>query len=156
MVKVSIVVATQEHIDTMKGSLRESDERACWVTAHYTANEGLQSSFDISDLCWVALVDGVPVACCGVGRRTMLSLRGIPWLLATNDIRKAGLKIVRHSRFLIRQMLDKFDFLETWVDARNKVSITWLKWCNFKLEEAEPIGLDGQLFHRCWMEKGVI
>lgn len=155
MAKVNFISATQEHIDTMKGWLRESDEKACWATAHYTADEGLQDSFDKATLCWVALVDDVPVFCCGVSRLTMLSTLGVPWLLATDDICKVGFRIVRHSKDLIRCMFAGFDRLETWVDIRNKLSFTWLKWCGFNVEDAEPIGLDGKLFHRCWMEKGV-
>lgn len=155
MAKINFVNATQEHIDVMKGRLRGSDEEACWATAHLTADEGLQRSFDSSVLCWVALVDTIPVACCGISRRTMLSTRGTPWFLATEDLCKVGFKIVRHSRKYIRQMLDKFDLLETWVDARNKTSVVWLKWCGFTMEEAEPTGLDRRMFHRCWMEKGV-
>lgn len=146
------VKATQEHIDALKGRLRDSDKNTCWVLSHCTAEEGLQVSFDTSVLCWVALVYGVPVACCGVSRLTMLSARGVPWLLATDDICKVGLKIVRHSREYIKQMLTIFDRLETWVDARNKVSLAWLKWCKFNIGEAEAIGLDKKLFHKCWME----
>ena len=154
MEKIRFVKATQEHIDALKGRLRDSDTKACWATSRLTANEGLQYSFDISTLCWVALVDDVPVACCGVGRRTMLSTQGVPWLMATDDIRKVGLDIVRHSKEYLKRILDSFDALETWVDVRNKVSATWLKWCGFNMEEAEPIGLDKKLFHRCWIEKG--
>ena len=155
MVKVKFIKATQEHIDILKGRLRESDEISCWAKNHHTANEGLQYSFERSTLCWVALLDGTPVMCCGVGRMTMLSTVGIPWLFATDDICKLGFKIVRHSRNLAKHMLAEFDRLETWVDIRNKVSATWLKWCGFIVEDAKPVGLDKRLFHRCWMEKGV-
>ena len=155
MVGVKFIKATQEHIDALKGQLRDSDEETCWVTAHFTANEGLQYSFDRSALCWVALIDDAPVFCCGVGRMTMLSTVGVPWLFATDDICKLGFKIVRHSRDLVKRMLTGFDRLETWVDDYNKVSATWLKWCGFNIEEAEPVGLDRKLFRKCWMEKGV-
>lgn len=150
---IKVVEATQEHIDSMKGHLRESDEGTCQTTVRYTADEGLQYSFDRSELCWVVLVDGVLTVCWGAGKRALLSGVGVPWLLATDKIGRIGFRVVRHSREYVKQMLDKFNRLETWVDARNKLSMVWLRWCNFNMDKAEPLGIDHRLFHRFWMEK---
>lgn len=150
---IKVVKATQEYIDLMKDHLRGSDEETCWDVARYTANEGLQYSFDRSDLSWIALVDGDPILCWGVGKRALLSHVGVPWLLATDKIGGIGFRVVRHSKEYVKQMLDKYSLLETWVDARNKLSMVWLKWCNFNMDKAEPLGIDHRLFHRFWMER---
>lgn len=151
--KIEVVEATQDLIDAMKGRLRQEDKDECWAMAHIGVDEGLQYSFKKAALCWVALVDDVPIICWGVSTTTMLSDYGIPWLLGTDDIEKIGFRVLKHSRKYIKQMLDKFEYLQNWVDVRNTVSINWLKWCKFSFEKAEPFGPDNRMFHKFWMKK---
>ena len=114
MAEVRVEEATQEHVDAMIGRLRKADEEECWASAHITADEGLQRSFNNSRLCWTAFVDDVPTLCFGVGAVSLLSDVGRPWLLGTDDIAKIGLRVVRHSRRYIYDMLDRFSLLENW------------------------------------------
>lgn len=60
------VKATQEHIDALKGNIRESDCREVYAVNHMTINTALQISFDTSSLCWVIVNDDKPVCAFGV------------------------------------------------------------------------------------------
>lgn len=41
-----------------------------------------------------------------------------------------------------------FALLTNYVDARNAVSIRWLRWLGFEIEPAAPFGIHGLPFHR--------
>ena len=36
-------------------------------------------------------------------------------------------------RFKVKEMEDKFPILFNYIDSRNKLHLTWLKWCGFKI-----------------------
>jgi len=154
-VEIKIVDATQEYVDDLKGRLRKADIEECWAMAHMDADAGLQLSYDASVLSWIALVNDRPTLCWGVSGNSILrGPCGVPWLLGTDDIHKIGFRFVRGSRGIINSMLNMFERLETWVDTRNKLSMAWLRWCNFTGESAVPIGPENMLFHKFWIARG--
>lgn len=147
--KVEFVEATQEHIDGMKGNLREADKRSCYAAMRRTADECLQKAFDTASMCWVVLVDGIPTACWGVvENKTVLVSSGFVWLFATDGIGEISYRAARHSKRFVKKMLEKFGYLETWVDTRNKLSLGWLSWCGFKAGRERAVGSDNVLFRR--------
>ena len=119
---------------------------------------------------WAVEVDGRVEAICGVGpvqagascaaRDTSASVRvgpvteklGRPWLVGTDEVAKHPVMFYRMSRRIVDAMRARYSQLENWVDARNGLSIRWLKWAGFYVEEPEKMGAEGQLFHRFWME----
>ncbi len=51
-------------------------------------------------------------------------------------------------------MLDLFPHLQNYVDARNEISIRWLKWLGFRFDpKPVPYGIWGLPFLRFQMEK---
>lgn len=153
---VTCAPATQAHVDAMLGSLREDDERECWASVRMTADAALQHSYDSSQLKWTGLLGRHPVIMFGVGAPAVLSLIGSPWLLGTDHTRLLGSRILRDSKMYIEQMQSRYTVLANFVDARNLISIRWLKWCGFTIEEARPFGPDGLPFHPFWMKQEVV
>ena len=152
--KVKVVKATQDLIDQLKGNLREADERECWATSHTHADDAVQKGFERSLLCWAGLYEEKPFCCFGVAAASLLGNTGVPWLLGTEDVKKAAYEVKYKAKEYINIMLEHFDYLENWIDARNKVSIKWLKHCGFEMfETPAPYGVDGLLFHRFWKKK---
>ena len=99
---------------------------------------------------WAVEKDGRPEAVFGVGPVT--EELGRPWLVGTDEVAKHPVLFYRISRRIVDAMKARYEKLENWVDARNTLSIRWLKWAGFYIEEPEKMGAEGRLFHRFWWE----
>ena len=151
-----VVETKQEHIDYLienRKDIRNSDIKEVWAYAHLSIDVALQKSFELSTLCWTGMLKKEPILCFGVAPFYDGRNKGSPWLLGTNKMDLVTFFILEYSKKYLIKMLDYFNFLENYVDARNKKSITWLKWCGFVIEEAKPFGADGLPFHKFWLEK---
>ncbi len=71
----------------------------------------------------------------------------VPWAIFTSVIDQHPVPFLRASRRYIDSLTD---YLENWVDARNTLTIKWLAWLGFTIDEPVPVGLRGELFHRFW------
>lgn len=147
-----ILPATQAHVDALKGRLRKSDVEEIAASCGLSADLALQLSFQTSEASWAGLAFGRDVvAIFGVVRRGMFSTTGIPWMLGSDGLAPVWIEVGRRSKHYVLEMKARFDLLENHVDARQKVSIRWLKWCGFTLEPAKRWGVGGLPFHRFWM-----
>lgn len=107
-----------------------------------------------SDYTKVIWCGNRPVAAFGVGRATLCSPYGIPWLLGTRDVERLSIAILRSSRQYIKQMVNEYGRLENFVDERNTVAIRWLDICGFTFDgKAVPRGVEKKPFIHFWMEK---
>lgn len=75
----------------------------------------------------------------------------LPWAVFTNVIERYPITFLRESRHFVRSQ--KAD-LVNYVDARNIATVKWLQWLGFTIDESEPYGLKGELFHRFWLCAG--
>lgn len=151
--KPYVVPATEALVRQMFGKMRHADELEVLAVTGAPVENSLWNGFRFSEKCWVAIDDETPVACFGVKRGGLVSDTGVPWLLGTDGILNVQREFVRQSRSYVQQMMEGLRRLENWVDARNTVSIKWLRWCGFTVEALpRPYGLNGERFHRFWME----
>lgn len=149
-----IVRATQDHIDTIKGQLRKSDHNDCWIACHKNANEVLQIAFNKSEVCWAVTLDDIPVACFGAVSITIISDKGMQWLLGTNDIYKIKpMKFVKQTKKYVKKMLEHFQSLENYVYHKNKKSLKWNNRCGFSIEDAVPYGVEKDLFCKVHIQR---
>jgi hypothetical protein len=81
---------------------------------------------------------------------------GRPWMLATNRIeeREVARWLARHSRKLLQEVRQYFPLLENWVHSENKVSLRWVRWMGFSIDEQSFVGREGSKFIRIYMEQG--
>lgn len=149
------VPATQELINKMKGKIRESDKQEVWAASHRDIDDTLDLSFKASELCFVGLFDDIPMIAFGVVRPFLLSRKGIIWMLGTDCLEKklSKISLALRCRQYIEKMFQSFDELTNYVDIRNKISINWLEWMLFTLEEPVPYGPDNMLFKKFYMRK---
>lgn len=144
--------ATRDDIPIIAQWMRECDRLEVWQSHRQMPESALEQSFKHSSRVWTGLTkDGLPCCMFGVAAQSALSDTGSPWLLATDDVYKVWIELLRHSKYYVGQMSEGFSLLENWVAAHNTTSIRWLKWCGFELEEAAPFGPDQVLFHRFTM-----
>jgi hypothetical protein len=150
------------HVDDFKlgdfwnvaSHMRQSDRDECKAYCGATPLAGVLLSLMSSTCKWtIRDEDGKAIGLFGVGAKSALSDEGYPWLLATDELEDISLTFLRQSKKCIEMMLSRHSFLENYVDERNSVSVKWLEWCGFKLDEPKPYGLEGRPFRRFEMRK---
>ena len=70
---------------------------------------------------------------------------GVIWLVGTDTISKHPIAFYRISRLCFKNLCKGYSRLENFVDARNFLSLRWLKWLGFKIEPAQQI--NNGMFH---------
>lgn len=142
---------TVEHINALRGRLRESDKREILAASGYDPDAALMNSFRLSHFCWTAFHRGKVIAIFGVNGISIMSAIGSPWMLGSDELNRAGIEIVKVSRYYVGEMKKHFPQLINYIDARQLRSIRWLKWLGFKIEKPEPYGVSKLPFHKFWM-----
>jgi len=62
---------------------------------------------------------------------------GIPWMIASNELYRHTFTLLKHGRMVVRRFLERHPILCNLVDARNTVSINWLRWMGFTIRDSE-------------------
>lgn len=71
----------------------------------------------------------------------------LPWAVFTTLIDKHPLPFLRASRAWVRALKGP---LINFVDVRNTMTIHWLRWLGFTIDDPIPYGMAGEPFHRFW------
>ena len=130
--------------------LREADREEIRVSSEVSVEMAVAYSIVASTPGWAVELNGKPVVV--FGARDTGGGRGEPWLVATDVIEQYPVHFYRISRDYIRQLRERYSLLENWTDARNVLSVRWLRWAGFIIEKAEPWGVKGFGFHKFWWE----
>lgn len=130
-------------------NMRQSDRDEIWAANRMTPYEAISQGLRDSIYRYVVRVGDLPVALCGVAPlgNPLDSRFGVPWLLGTDDISKAPISFFRGSREVLKTWYPRFTHLINFVDARNVLSLKWLKWLGFKIHHAREYGVDQLHFH---------
>lgn len=153
MPKVSVIPATADHVAELLPHIRQADiaefESGWGMTPQQVLDYGLKYSTG----CWAGLANGEVVSIFGVTPASILTGYGTPWLVASDRLDKYSRAFIRHSRPLLRGILETYPRLENYVDSRNVAAKQWLHWMGFTLDEPVPVGPNSIPFHRFTMEK---
>ena len=145
----SIEFLTHEHIRVLAPKIREADRREVFASHHITDMEKcLVNSLEMSHEAWAWVIDGVPVAAFGVTAGCYLTRTGTPWLLASDEIYDHIYDFLKTSKIIVEYWSNNWDVLSNYVDARNIISIKWLKFLGFMIHPARPYGLEYLPFHK--------
>lgn len=153
MAKIKTVEATQDLIDRLKGHLRKADNDECMAGSGGSADEAMQTGFEVSKWCKVFMADETPVCVFGVAPLTMLSETGVPWMLGTDLVRRYPRAIVVLGKMYVKLMLKDYIRLENFVHIENNIAIKWLKNCGFEFDGAKPYGVKKELFHKFFISR---
>lgn len=108
-----------------------------------TPEQCIRYGIQLSTHCVTVFLDGEPAGVVGVidydGYR-------LPWAVFTTAIERHPLAFLRGAKAWMKKVEG---YLLNYVDARNTVTIRWLRWLGFTLDN-EPVahGINGELFHR--------
>jgi len=152
MTKYEIVPATKEHALQLAETMRREDVEEAWAGWHKTPLQALEASLEYTIHPWAALADGRVVCMYGAAQSSVLSFRGFPWLLGSEELPVHFRAFLRGNVKYVSSLKKEFDILENYVDARNTQAIRWLKWLGFELEPEAPYGPEKLDFHKFFMK----
>ena len=145
--RYEIVPATLEHAEDLAENMREPDVQELWAAAHEYPHPAIVASLAVSRHAKAGFANDSLVCMFGVGSEMICSTVGIPWLLATDELEHYAQPFLRRNRKAVGEMMNGYQMLRNYVDARNATSIRWLQWLGFEILPAEPYGVDGLPFH---------
>lgn len=144
-------------IEYIAGNLRLADQQ------ELIASRGQDGSFfqivaeavGVSTKAWAMVGEDLrPTAVFGVAPVSLLHRAGSPWLLGTDALFGHARTLVVWGRWYVARMREMYPGgLHNYVDARNVLSVNWLKRIGFTIHPPEPYGVEGQPFHLFTMTK---
>ena len=144
-----VVPAHSDHIYWLANKMRRADRDEVAAEGGRGPYAALRDSLASSAVAWTGLVNDEPVCMFGVSPIDILGGVGSPWLLGTDKIRKHSVTFLKLNRLYIPKMLDLFPHLVNYVDVRNALSIRWLRWLGFAVDDkAVPYGIRAMPFYR--------
>jgi hypothetical protein len=147
---VSVVDAQVSHLDVLSRRLRTSDVEEL---AGYglTPRQALEGGLHGSTRAWTALAGREPFCLFGV----VPPIDGEPpkpWLVGTDGLCRHWGAFLRFNRRMMPEMLALHGRLADVVEARNAVSLRWLRWLGFQVHSAVARDSDGEPVHLFEME----
>jgi hypothetical protein len=133
-------------------NMREHDKQEVNAATNMGIRNAVKTSVNLSSYSKTGLVNDELVCMWGVCPISLLSSSGSPWMLGTDLIEKKQRVFLRRSKPWLNDIRKDYKYLENFVDARNVLSVKWLKWLGFEMDEAEPYGIHGEPFHKFTME----
>jgi hypothetical protein len=150
-----VIPAAPEHIPAIAADMREADKREVWASHRHSPAQALESALARSELAWTCLVHARPAFMWGVARQgSLISFVGAPWLLGTPDILTVLTEFLRQSPAYVDRMQERFPRLENFVHAENRLSIRWLQWCGFSVDDVPEL-INGEDFFLFWRDAHV-
>jgi hypothetical protein len=152
MLRVTAIRSTAAHVKAIATNARETDRHELWTGWRHTPLHALTYGLEHSSHVWTGVANLQPFCMVGVVPTSLLLGEGNIWLIGTDAILDHQMAFLRRCRPLLDRMQAAYSRLSNYVAADNLAAVNWLRWLNFKFEEAKPMGPDGTLFHRFeWM-----
>jgi hypothetical protein len=145
--RYKIVPATVPHAIELAKHMREPDKEEIWAAAHETPENAILCSLGVSRDAKTGFANDRLICMFGVGSEMICSTTGIPWLLATDELERCARPFLRRGRKVVGEMMNGYQLLRNYVDARNTAAIRWLGWVGFEILPSEPFGVDRLPFH---------
>lgn len=145
---IEFVKPTEELLFAIADNMRDADRIEVMASHGHSPVEALLMGWSLSAFSTVAVYDGIPVVAFGLVITSVLTGAGTPWMLASKDVKKCRSELLKKTPSVIDSMLVICPKLSNHVHADNRQSVRWLKWLGFTIDDPEPIGINGELFHR--------
>lgn len=136
--------------------LREADRVEVYEATRRSPEDALTSSIKRSDRTATIRFDGSPMAIFGVGKPTILSDVGVPWMLGTDELPKHARELLPHGPRVVQNMMRGHEVLRNMVHDENRASIRWLKSMGFRMSEPAKVGWRGGMFRMFEIRKDEI
>lgn len=147
MLEVSILPTVDADLVELEKNIRDIDVKECHQVLNLPVSKALQLSRAISYEVLTGRVNGELVTIFGIANVNKLSTEAAPWLLATPLIEKYAFTFARRNKAVIETWKNRHAIMSNYVHVDNKVTIHWLSWLGFNIQEPIPYGSKGELYH---------
>ncbi len=141
------VRANEDHARALAPRMRAADAAEVWASAHLFPLGALLKSLELTPEPVAALVNGEVACMFGVAPLTATSRVGFPWLLTSDLVQEHRKVFLPATKRWVAHVMQDYDHLLNFVDARNIIAMRWLGWLGFEIMPAEPYGIEGLPFH---------
>jgi len=145
---VEVVRYSHEHTAPLIAGLREIDRRELYMLTRLQAADALAITLMGSVAAWCAHEDGRVICAFGINRRSTLSNVGVPWLVGTDLVETHARRFARQSRDYLDRFSRVFPQMENFCLEENRVTVRWLKWLGFDMDDPQPMGFSRAPFVR--------
>jgi hypothetical protein len=144
MSRVEIVPSRLTHVGPIATRMREIDRIEAAAMGR-SPKQALRLGIRCSYHCWTAMIEGRPEAMLGVTPISLLTGKGIPWLLGTDALFKEARALMTLGPPIIGAMLHVFPHLSNLVARENEKAIRLLRRWGFTVGE-ETVMIGGVVF----------
>lgn len=130
--------ATPEDVEFLSSRLREADINEVRASGGEDPLTALRRGLAHSQVCKVGLSpsSGNPGFIWGVVPMSLMT--GGVWAVGTDDLDKHKMTFLRRCSEPLQELQSLYPVLYNFVDARNSLHITWLKWMGFRIIKEHP------------------
>lgn len=125
-------------------NIRKADADEAMAFAGKTIEEGLAETPNMYDNSIVWEING-KVACIS-GTTFITDGVWIIWMLATDEFDKNRKAAKIRSKEVFTKLVEGKRYLFNYVQLEHKKALKWVKWMGCKVNEPEPVGINGELF----------
>lgn len=144
--EITIRACRAADVEHVAQHLREADRVELAAAQSLPPEVAVLECIDYPGWKVAVLVDGRPTIIYGVTASERPGT-GIPWLLATDDIHRITRQFIEGCTPEVERMQADFGFLINQVHCDNEISIRWLRWLGFYVDDENPVGPMGQFFN---------
>ena len=153
VVRPSNILVREPHIKDiaeLSVTMRDEDQKEIWHLGRKSPHEALWDAMVFCKYNRVVLLDGQVVCMFGVGGEE--GGVGVPWMLASPLLTKISKPFLLECRGFLEEMSQEYTRLYNVAWTKNDTHIKWLKWLGFTIQDAKPMGPDGELFHEFYKD----
>lgn len=147
--RVEILPATAEHAESIALRARPADVAELQASSRSTPLEAMLRGIASSTMSYTGFVDGVPVCLFGVAPFSIMTGKGIVWMIGSTELDRPRVQreLLRFSHIAVGYMREHYPtMLFNFVDQRNESALRWLRWLGFSFDEPIAYGDDGLPF----------
>lgn len=125
---LTVKPASLEEAIWLSSRLRPEDQREVEAATGNSPEAVLKEAFEIATECYtIRLNDEIrPVAIFGVSASYTYPMTAVPWLLATPDIMRGSIALLREAPKWLTAWAQTYGMLYNIVDSRNQFHLRWL------------------------------
>lgn len=138
----------QADVQYMIENIRQEDIVEMEALDGTDVQQALSETPDLDQNAYVWEKDGKVMCMFGVNPLKEHDGVGVIWMLATEFFDEHFMIFAHGCKDVVKDMIDKYEYVFNYVYCENKKSIRWLKWLGFDIKDPEPIGHKGANFHR--------
>lgn len=100
----------------------------------------LNDSLRRADAVFCGYVNSTPICLCVVERKTLIDGGGYVWMVLGKGYETHAVTFARHSRKILKMLLEHYDSLTVISREDNALSRKWLEWLGFRIKSLNDYG----------------